>query len=68
MIVRSIKKDHVIAYFCLAKAYKYKGNHKLVEENINIVKKLLADPDKREWVEYFNKLVPKNEMNELVAH
>ena len=64
-ILKFVQKDHVIAYYCLAKAYSYKGNEKLVQKNMNKVEELLADPKNKEWLEYFDKLVPKEEMNEL---
>ena len=37
----------------------------LVQKNINKVQELLADPRNKEWLEYFDKLVPKKEINEL---
>ena len=55
----------MIAYYCLAKAYSYKGNGKLVQKNMSKVEELLADPKNKEWLEYFDKLVPKEEMNDL---
>jgi hypothetical protein len=64
-ILKYIQKDHIIAYYCLAKAYSYKGNGKLVEKNMNKVQNLLADPQNKEWLECFDKLVPKKEINEL---
>ena len=64
-ILRFVQKDHIIAYYCLAKTYSYKGNGKLVQKNMNKVEELLADPRNKEWLEYFDKLVPKKEINEL---
>ena len=64
-ILRFVQKDHIIAYYCLAKAYSYKGDGKLVQKNMNKVQELLADPQNKEWLEYFDKLVPKKEINEL---
>ena len=64
-ILKYVQKDHAIAYYCLAKAYSYKGNGKLVQKNINKVEELLAEPKNKEWLEYFDKLVPKDEMNDL---
>ena len=32
---------------------------------MNKVEELLGDPRNKEWLEYFDKLVPKKEMNEL---
>jgi len=65
VILKYAREDHVIAYYCLAKAYSYKGNGKLVQKNMNKVQELLADPRNKEWLDYFDKLVPKKEMNEL---
>ena len=64
-ILRFVQKDHIIAYYCLAKTYSYKGNGKLVQKNMNKVQELLADPRNKEWLEYFDKLVPKKEIKEL---
>jgi len=64
-ILRFIEKDHPIAHYCLAKAYQKKGNNKLVKQNMKKISDILANPMKKKWVEYFNKLVPKNEINKL---
>ena len=32
---------------------------------MNKVEELLGDPRNKEWLEYFDQLVPKKEMNEL---
>jgi len=64
-VLKFVQKDHVIAYYCLAKAYSYKGNGKLVQKNMNKVEELLAEPRNKEWLEYFDKLVPKKEMDEF---
>ena len=31
------------------------------------VSNILANPQHKKWIEYFDKLVPKNEMNELTT-
>lgn len=62
MIVGSIKRDHAVAYYSLAKAYRYKGEEKLVQKNLNKVQEILTDPRNIDWINYFNKLVPQNEL------
>ena len=64
-IVEMREPNHAIAHYCLAKAYRYKGNDQLAEKNMNKVFDILANPVNRKWLEYFNELLPKNEMNEL---
>ena len=58
-------KNHAIAYYCLAKAYHYKGDTELAGQNLNKVNEILSNPLNGKWVSYFNKLVPKDEMNQI---
>jgi len=62
-ILAFIKKDHAIAHYCLAKAYSYKGVENLVKHHMNKVTEILTR--NRNWVKYFDELVPKDEMNAL---
>ena len=64
-ILEYIEKDHPFAHYCLAKAYKRKGDYKLVKQHLDKAFDILADPLNKKWLEYFHKLVPKNEMNEM---
>ena len=59
------EKNHPIAHYCLAKAYQYKGDYKLVQQHLNKAFDILANPSNQKWVEYFDKVVPKNALNEL---
>jgi anaerobic magnesium-protoporphyrin IX monomethyl ester cyclase len=64
-VVKFIHKDHAIAHYALAKAYCRKGDDKLVRQHMDRVLDILADPMHEKWVGYFDKIVPKNEMNEM---
>ena len=64
-IVKYIDQNHAIAHYCLAKAYRYKGNDKFVKKHMNKLSEILSNPLNKKWVEYFDKLVPKNEVNKL---
>jgi hypothetical protein len=64
-VVKFIHKDHAIAHYALAKAYCRKGDDKLVRQHMDRVLDILADPLHEKWVGYFDKIVPKNEMNEM---
>jgi len=64
-VVKFIEKDHAIAHYCLAKAYRVKGDDKLVEYHSNKVLNILSDPINSKWVEYFDKLLSKKEIDEL---
>ena len=64
-ILKYIEKDHAIAHYCLARAYRKKGDNKTFQKHMNKVVDILADPINIRWTNYFDLLVPKNEMNEL---
>ena len=64
-ILTFFEESHAIAHYSLAKAYRYKGDYKLVLQHLNKASDILANPSNKKWVEYFDKIVPKNEMNEL---
>ncbi len=64
-VVKFIHKDHAIAHYALAKAYRRKGADNLVRQHMDRVLDILADPIHEKWVGYFDKIVPKNEMNEM---
>ena len=67
VIIEFHDKTHAIAHYCLAKAYRYKSDVKLVKHHMSKVSNILANPQHKKWIEYFDKLVPKNEMNELTT-
>jgi|TARA_B100000586_G_C20103171_1_gene425932 radical SAM superfamily enzyme YgiQ (UPF0313 family) len=64
-IVRFVEKDHVIAHYCLAQAYRQKGQHKEVKKHINKVTEIISNPKYKKWSDYFNKLVPKSDFDEF---
>ena len=64
-MIKMREPNHAIAQYCLAKAYKYKGNDQLAKKNMDKVFNILSDPLNKKWVEYFDKVVPKEEMNHL---
>ena len=62
-IIKFIEKDHAFAHYCLAKAYRHKDDFEQARYHMNNVVDMQAANHK--WIEYFDKLVPINEMNEL---
>jgi len=64
-ILKYIEKDHAIAHYCLAKAYREKGDSQIVQKHMNKVVDILGDTKNSKWSNYFDLLVPKNEMDEL---
>jgi len=64
-ILKFIEEDHAIAHYCLTKAYSYKGQIKMAKKHANKIFEILANPLRKTWVEYFDKLISKNEMNKL---
>lgn len=58
-------ENHAIAYYCLAKAYHYKGNKKLTKMNLDKVSSILSNSLNKRWIYYFNKLVSKKEFNDF---
>ena len=64
-IINFIEKDHAIAHYCLAQAYRQKNKHEEVKKHINKVSEIISDPKYKKWANYFNELVPKNEFNEF---
>ena len=64
-IIKFIEEDHAIAHYCLTKAYSYKGQNKMAKKHANKIFEILANPLRKTWVEYFDKLISKNEMNKL---
>lgn len=59
------EKNHAIAHYCLAKAYRLKDKDQIAQKHVNKVIDILANPLNKIWVEYFDKVVPKNELNDL---
>jgi hypothetical protein len=55
----------VIAHYCLAQAYRQKGQHKEVKKHINKVTEIISNPKYKKWSDYFNKLVPKSDFDEF---
>lgn len=73
-ILRFVEKDHAIAHYCLAKAYKYKNDTRSARYHMQKVFGILIDPVKKKraksekyWVEYFDDLVPREELNGLFS-
>jgi tetratricopeptide (TPR) repeat protein len=64
-IINFIEKDHAIAHYCLAQAYRQKNKHEEVKKHINKVSEIISDPKYKKWANYFNELVPKNEFDEF---
>ncbi len=64
-VLRFHDKTHAIAHYCLAKAYKFKGDSKLSKYHMSKISIILANPQHKKWVKYFDQLIPKNEINEL---
>jgi len=64
-IINYIEKNHAVAHYCLAKAYSLKGDNNLAKYHLNEVSKILADPLLYKWNEYFEKILPQNEVSKL---
>ena len=64
-VLKFVDEDHAIAHYCLTKAYSYKGQNQKVKKHANKIFEILGNSSNKKWVEYFDKLISKNEMNKL---
>lgn len=65
-IVKFIAKDHAIAHYCLAKAYRDTNDYQLSNEHLNKTLEILNTPMiGKKWQNYFNILVNKEEYEDL---
>ena len=64
-VLKFSEENHAIAHYCLTKAYSYKGQNKMAKKHANKIFEIFANPSKKIWIEYFDKLISKDEMNKL---
>jgi len=67
-IIKFIEKDHAIAHYCLAQAYKQQNKHEKVNKHINKVSEIISNPKYKKWADYFKTQVPKDEFNKIMNY